>query len=127
MRTILLAWMMVVLVVPGRAGADGHYLPLSKIFPSGKCSGVIPNFELMTALFVGGEITEYKIRDNQGRVVEVITSVRWVWSIQRMFVIIAVGGCVHSNSPMCHAILAPVHWHRMVNKFHDGNDEAPPQ
>lgn len=47
---------------------------MAKIFLSGKSSGVIPNFELMTALFVGGEITEYKIRDNQGRVVEGITS-----------------------------------------------------
>ena len=74
MRAILFAATVMVLAIPNGAGADSHYLPLSKIFPSGKCSGVIPNFELMTALFAGGEITEYKIRDDQGRVVEVITS-----------------------------------------------------
>ena len=29
------------------AKAGDHYIPLSKIFPVGKCSPVIPNFEVM--------------------------------------------------------------------------------
>ncbi len=56
------------------ARADDHYFSLSKIFPDGKCSSVILNFELMKAGFAGGEFTEHKIHDNQGEVVEVITT-----------------------------------------------------
>jgi hypothetical protein len=74
MRIILLALMMVLLAVPFGAGADVHYYSLKGIFPSGKCSPVIPNFEAMKAGFADGEITQYKIRDSEGRVVEVITS-----------------------------------------------------
>jgi hypothetical protein len=56
------------------AEADNHYLSLKKIFPNGKCSPVIPNYELMIAGFAGGEFTKYKINDDQGKVVEVISS-----------------------------------------------------
>ena len=56
------------------AKADDHYFSLSKIFPDGKCSSVILNFELMKAGFAGGEFTEHKIHDNQGEVVEVIST-----------------------------------------------------
>ena len=58
----------------GPAKAGDHYVRLSKIFPTGKCSPVIPNFELMIAHFAGGELTEHKIKDDQGEVVEVITT-----------------------------------------------------
>ena len=54
--------------------AEVHYFSLSKIFPVGKCSPVIPNFELMVSQFAGGELTEHKIHDGQGEVVEVISS-----------------------------------------------------
>ncbi len=54
--------------------ADDHYVSLSKIFPVGKCSPVILNFEVMIAQFAGGELTEYKIHDDQGEVIEVITT-----------------------------------------------------
>ncbi len=74
MRMILLALMMVSLALSFGARADLHYYSLKKVFPSGKCSPVIPNFEAMKAGFTDGEITQYKIRDDQGRVVEVITS-----------------------------------------------------
>ena len=74
MRAILLAAMMVVLAAPAGARADSHYVSLSKIFPTGKCSPVIPNFELMMAHFAGGEFTEHKIHDDHGEVVEVITT-----------------------------------------------------
>ena len=74
MRAILLAVMMVLLAAPFGAGADVHYFSLEKIFPSGKCSPVIPNFELMKIGFTDGEVTQYKIHDAQGRIVEVITS-----------------------------------------------------
>jgi hypothetical protein len=56
------------------AKADDHYISLSKIFPVGKCSPVILNFEVMIAQFAGGELTEYKIHNDQGEVIEVITT-----------------------------------------------------
>ncbi len=56
------------------AKADDHYISLSKIFPVGKCSSVIPNFEVMISQFAGGEITEHKIHNDQGEVIEVITT-----------------------------------------------------
>ena len=74
MRVILVAVVIVLLAGPFGARADGHYFSLKKIFPNGKCSPIIPNFEVMKAGFTGGEITQYKIHDTQGRVVEVITS-----------------------------------------------------
>jgi hypothetical protein len=73
MKAILLAVMML-LAVLFEAGADVHYFSLKSIFPSGKCSPVIPNFEAMKAGFSDGEITQYQIQNSQGRVVEVITS-----------------------------------------------------
>ncbi len=54
--------------------ADDHYVSLSKIFPVGKCSPVILNFEVMMSQFAGGELTEYKIHNDQGEVIEVITT-----------------------------------------------------
>lgn len=72
MRAILLAVMLQ--AVPIGAGAEVHYFSLKEIFPSGKCSPVIPNFELMRAGFTDGEITQYRIHDSEGEVVEVITS-----------------------------------------------------
>ena len=51
-----------------------HYVSLSKIFPVGKCSPVILNFEVMLSQFAGGELTEYKIHNDQGEVIEVITT-----------------------------------------------------
>ncbi len=39
------------------AKAGDHYISLSKIFPTGKCSPVIPNFEVMISQFAGGELT----------------------------------------------------------------------
>ncbi len=56
------------------AKAGDHYIPLSKIFPVGKCSPVILNFELMVSQFAGGELTEHKIHNGQGEVIEVITT-----------------------------------------------------
>ncbi len=56
------------------AKADIHYFSLQKIFPNRKCSPVIPNYELMIAGFAGGEFTNYKIHDDQGQVVEVIST-----------------------------------------------------
>ncbi|MCH9018924.1 MAG: hypothetical protein IIA73_00960 [Proteobacteria bacterium] len=56
------------------AKAGDHYIPLSKIFPDGKCSPVILNFEVMISQFAGGELTEYKIHNGQGEVIEVITT-----------------------------------------------------
>ncbi len=73
MRVILLAVIMLLAVSFG-AGADVHYFSLKQVFPSGKCSPVIPNFELMQAGFSDGEITQFKIYDSQGELVEVITS-----------------------------------------------------
>jgi hypothetical protein len=54
--------------------AGDHYISLSKIFPFGKCSPVIPNFEVMISQFAGGELTEHKIHNDQGEVIEVITT-----------------------------------------------------
>ena len=56
------------------AAADNHHFSLKRIFPNGKCSPVIPNYELMIASFAGGEFTKYRIYDDQGKVVEVISS-----------------------------------------------------
>ena len=56
------------------AKADDHYVSLSNIFPVGKCSPVILNFEVMLSQFAGGELTEYKIHNDQGEVIEVITT-----------------------------------------------------
>ncbi len=56
------------------AKAGDHYISLSKIFPVGKCSPVIPNFEVMISQFAGGELTEHKIHNDQGEVIEVITT-----------------------------------------------------
>jgi hypothetical protein len=56
------------------ARADTHYFSLKKIFPDKKCSPVIPNYELMLAGFAGGEFTQYKIHDDRGEVVEVIST-----------------------------------------------------
>ncbi len=56
------------------ARAENDYFSLKKIFPNGKCSPVIPNYELMISGFAGGEFTELKIHDDQGRVVEVIST-----------------------------------------------------
>ena len=56
------------------AKAEGHFVPLTQIFPAGKCSPVIPNFEVMISLFAGGELTEHRIHNDRGEVVEVITT-----------------------------------------------------
>ena len=56
------------------AKADNNYFSLKKIFPNGKCTPVIPNYELMIAGFAGGEFTKYRIHDDQGKVVEVIST-----------------------------------------------------
>ena len=74
MRVILLAVMIGLLAGPAEIEADGYYFSLKKIFPSGKCSPVIPNFESMKIGFSGGQITQYKINDSEGQIVEVITS-----------------------------------------------------
>ncbi len=73
MKAALLA-LAVLAAMPCGAAADVHYFSLKKVFPSGKCSPVIPNFELLQAGFKGGEITQYKIYDSEGKVVEVLTS-----------------------------------------------------
>ena len=70
--TLLL--LVVLMVMSFGAEADVHYFSLKKVFPSGKCSPVIPNFELMQDGFKDGEITQYKIHDSEGKLVEVITS-----------------------------------------------------
>lgn len=59
--------------LPDLARAGDHYISLSKIFPVGKCSPVIANFEIMVSEFAGGELTEHKIRNDEGKVIEVIT------------------------------------------------------
>jgi hypothetical protein len=75
MKLEILAFIAIVAMsVISPAKADDNYFSLKEIFPSGKCSPVIPNFELMKAGFNDGEITQYKIHDTQGRIVEVITS-----------------------------------------------------
>ena len=60
--------------VPFGAGADDHYVRLSKIFPKGKCSAGSPYFELLKASFSGGEFTEHKILDDRGEVNETIST-----------------------------------------------------
>lgn len=72
-KAILLA-LVVLTAMPFGAEADVHYFSLKKVFPSGKCSPVIPNFELMQTGFKDGEITQYKIYDSEGKIVEVLTS-----------------------------------------------------
>ncbi len=74
MRAIGLVAVMVLLAASAGARADGHYVSLADIFTRGKCAAVSPNFELMMARFAGGEITEHKIHDNEGDVIEVITT-----------------------------------------------------
>jgi len=54
--------------------ASDHYVSMSKIFPVGKCSPVIPNFEVMVSEFAGGELTQHKIQDDKGEVIETITT-----------------------------------------------------
>ena len=66
--------LVIVLSTSFGAEADNHYFSLKKIFPNGKCSPVIPNFELMISGFAGGEFTKYKINDDQGKVIEVISA-----------------------------------------------------
>lgn len=56
------------------AQADNHYFSLKTIFPNGKCSPFSPNYELMIAGFKGGEFTKFRIHDNRGKVVEIISS-----------------------------------------------------
>ncbi len=56
------------------AKAGDHYISLSKIFPDGKCSPVILNFDVMISRFAGGELTQYKIHNGQSEVIEVITT-----------------------------------------------------
>lgn len=72
-RVILLA-LVLLMAMPFSVEAEAHYYSLKEIFPNGKCSPIIPNYELMKAGFAGGEITQYKIYDSDGKVVEVITS-----------------------------------------------------
>ena len=75
MKLEILAFVAIVAMsVISPAKADDNYFSLKEIFPSGKCSPVIPNFELMKVGFNDDEITQYKIHDTQGRIVEVITS-----------------------------------------------------
>lgn len=73
MKAILMA-LAILLIAPFEAESDVHYFSLKTIFPSGKCSPVIPNFELLRVGFADGEITQYKIHDSDGEVVEIITS-----------------------------------------------------
>ena len=54
--------------------AEDHYFSLKNVFPNGKCSPVVPNYELMIVGFAGGEITKFKINDDRGKVVEVIST-----------------------------------------------------
>lgn len=72
-RATLLA-LVLLMAMPFGAEAEDHYFSLKKVFPNGKCSPVIPNFELMQTGFADGEITQYKIHDSEGKVVEIITS-----------------------------------------------------
>jgi len=66
MRVILLA-VITLLAMPFGAGADLHYFSMKQVFPSGKCSPVIPNFEVLRAGFVDGEITQYTSFINKER------------------------------------------------------------
>lgn len=65
--------LIIAITTPSEAWADQHYFSLKSIFQNGKCTPVIPNYELMAANFIGGELTKYKIHDRQGRVIEVIS------------------------------------------------------
>ena len=56
------------------AGAEDHYFSLKNIFPNGKCSPIVPNYELMIVGFAGGKITKLKIYDDQRKVVEIIST-----------------------------------------------------
>ncbi len=78
-KTVLLRGAVALALVSGLstsfgATAGDHYIPLTKIFPDGRCSPVIPNFELLISQFAGGELTEHKIHNGQGEVIEVITT-----------------------------------------------------
>lgn len=73
MKAILMA-LAILLIMPFEAESDVHYFSLKPIFSNGKCSPVIPNFELLRVGFADGEITQYKIHDSEGEVVEIITS-----------------------------------------------------
>ena len=84
------------------AKADNHYFSLKKIFPNGKCSSVILNYELMNIGFAGGEITKYKIHDDQGNVVEVISTFvnkdRDQWAIVGSKTVSKVIFCLYASS-----------------------------
>ena len=84
------------------AKADNHYFSLKKIFPNGKCSPVILNYELMNIGFAGGEITKYKIHDDQGNVVEVISTFvnkdRDQWAIVGSKIVSKVIFCLYASS-----------------------------
>ena len=84
------------------AKADNHYFSLKKIFPNGKCSSVILNYELMNIGFAGGEITKYKIHDDQGNVVEVISTFvnkdRDQWAIVGSKIVSKVIFCLYASS-----------------------------
>ena len=84
------------------AKADNHYFSLKKIFPNGKCSSVILNYELMNIGFAGGEITKYKIHDHQGNVVEVISTFvnkdRDQWAIVGSKTVSKVIFCLYASS-----------------------------
>ena len=84
------------------AKADNHYFSLKKIFPNGKCSPVILNYELMNIGFAGGEITKYKIHDDQGNVVEVISTFvnkdRDQWAIVGSKTVSKVIFCLYASS-----------------------------
>ncbi len=60
--------------MPFGSSADTHYFSLKQVFPEGKCSPVVPYFEVMHAGFSGGEVIQYKIHDADGKLVETITS-----------------------------------------------------
>lgn len=74
MRFYSLVIMVLLLSAPLGAEAGAHYFSLKNIFPEGKCSPVIPNFESMKQGFTGGEIVQFKIHDGQGELIEILTS-----------------------------------------------------
>ena len=84
------------------AKADNHYFSLKKIFPNGKCSPVILNYELMNTGFAGGEITKFKIHDDQGKVIEVISTFvnkdRDQWAIVGSKTVSKVIFCLYASS-----------------------------
>ena len=87
---------------PGAPHADNHYFSLKKIFPSGRCSPVILNYELMNIGFAGGEITKFKIHDDQGKVIEVISTFvnkdRDQWAIVGSKTVSKVIFCLYASS-----------------------------